>query len=129
MTPVLSVALGARVVEKHFTINKRLKKSADHWLSVNPNELREIKKNSDLAMISLGKENKEVLNCEKLARSNARRSIVAKRYIKKNEYFSLDNLDFKRPGFGISPKLVKDILNKRSKKNIIKDEIIKKSYF
>jgi len=129
MAPIMSIMLGARVVEKHFTINKKLKKSADHWLSVDPKELGNIKRNSELAMLSIGKEKKEVLNCEKLARRNARRSIVAKIFIKKGEYFSLNNLDFKRPGVGISPKEIKKLLNKRSKRNIEKDEIIKKSYF
>jgi N,N'-diacetyllegionaminate synthase len=129
IAPVMSIVLGARVVEKHFTINKKLKKSADHWLSVDPRELEEIRKKGDMALLSLGRENKEVLNCEKLARRNARRSIVAKKNIKINEYFSLDNLDFKRPGTGISPKMITKVLNKKAKKSIKKDEIIKKNHF
>ena len=78
-TPALAVALGALVVEKHFTINKKLKKSADHWLSVNEKEMKIIVKNIQEAKNALGKEFKTTLQCEQIAKINARRSLVAKK--------------------------------------------------
>ena len=64
--------MGAMAIEKHFTINKKLKKSADHWLSINEKELSQIVKETEFANQALGKEEKKTLNCEKLAKKNAR---------------------------------------------------------
>ena len=107
---------GVRVIEKHFTINKKLKKSADHWLSVNPNELNILRRNVDELLDSLGNKNKKVLKCEKLTRRLARRSIVAKKNINKGEKFNSTNIVPKRPGGGISPVNYFKILGKKLKK-------------
>ena len=123
--PSSSVLYGVRVIEKHFTINKNLKKSADHWLSVNPNELNILRRNVDELIDSLGNKNKKVLKCEKLTRRLARRSIVAKKNIYKGEKFNSDNIAPKRPGGGISPVNYFKILGKKAKKNFTIDEKIK----
>ena len=71
-----SVLFGARVIEKHFTINKKLKKSADHWLSINPHELKKLRTNTINLMDSIGCYKKKVLKCELKTRLLARRSLV-----------------------------------------------------
>jgi N,N'-diacetyllegionaminate synthase len=123
--PSASVLYGVRVIEKHFTINKKLKKSADHWLSINPNELSILRRNVDELLNSLGNKKKKVLKCEQLTRRLARRSIVAKRNINKGEKFSLSNIMPKRPGGGISPMNYFKILGKKAQKDFSIDEKIK----
>ena len=80
-----------------FTINKKLKISADHWLSVNEIELKEIVNKSKNILKIFGKKEKKVLKCEILAKKNARRSLVANQDIIKGEMFTYNNLTAKRP--------------------------------
>ena len=124
LTPALAVSFGALAIEKHFTINKKLKKSADHWLSVNEKELKDIVLNVNLAHKSSGNEKKITFECEQLAKMNARRSLVANKDIKKGEKFNNENLICKRPGHGISANKYFKFIGKRSKKNYIYDELI-----
>ena len=63
--PISSVLLGSRVIEKHFTIDKKLKKSADHWLSVNPKELNQIRIGVDELVSAYGNGVKKILKSEK----------------------------------------------------------------
>ncbi len=124
-----SVLLGVRVIEKHFTYNKKLKKSADHPISINSFELKKLRKNVDLLIKASGSGEKKVLNCEKSLRKIARRSLVTTRLIKKGEIFQENCLIPKRPGIGISPSLIHSIIGKKAKKNILKDKILKKKDF
>lgn len=124
ITPALAVSMGAMAVEKHFTINKKLKKSADHWLSVNEKELSTIVKESKLAYLSLGKEKKSALKCELLAKKNARRSLVANQNILKGQVFTKKNLTTKRPGTGIPASEYFKYIGKKSKKNYSYDDLI-----
>lgn len=123
--PSSSVLYGVRVIEKHFTINKKLKKSADHWLSIDPKELKDLRENVDELLCAKGKKEKKVLKCELNTRKLARRSLVAKKYIKKGEKFSIKNVTPKRPGGGILPSHFYKILGKIAKKNFQYDEKIK----
>ena len=70
-----------------------------------------------------------MLNCEKISRKNARRSIVTNKIIKKGEKISIDKIIMKRPGTGLSPDKLKSVLNKRAKRYLAEDTIIKKSDF
>ena len=125
LAPLVAVSLGARAVEKHYTINKKLKKSADHWLSVDNKELKQIAENIKNINFSLGKKNKKSFKWETLARNNARRSLVAAKFIKKNERFTKDNLTAKRPGTGrVKANKYFLYLNKKAKKNYYKDDFI-----
>ena len=124
-----STLYGVRLIEKHFTYNKKLLVSADHPISIDAKELKILRRNVDELMMSLGSGKKEVLNCEKKTRKLARRSIVASRNISVNQILTKDNLTCKRPGSGISPKNYYKIIGKRAKKNIVKDKIISKRDF
>ena len=115
--------LGANVIEKHFTKNKKLK-GPDHKASLNPKELKQ--------MISLIREF-EVIRGSKEKRPSkseiknlniVRKSIVAKEKIKKGEKFTEKNLTFKRPGGGMSPMNLWKILGTKSKKDYEKEDII-----
>lgn len=125
LASIIAASLGACVIEKHFTINKKLKKSADHWLSADVKDLTEIATNIHLAEKTIGKLVKKSFKCEKLARDNARRSVVAKNYIKIGEKFTKENLTTKRPGTGkYKANAFFKLLGKKSKRNYEKDEMI-----
>ena len=120
-----SVLYGVRVIEKHFTYNKKLLKSADHPISIDKNELKLLRKNVDELIQAIGFFKKEVLECENLTRRLARRSLVSLKYVKKNELLSFDNVGAKRPGTGISPNKFKSVIGKRARFNIKEDALIK----
>jgi sialic acid synthase SpsE len=124
LAPVIATSLGSLATEKHFTINKNLTKSADHWLSLDEKELSEMIKNIKLAHKSLGKEIKKKFICESLTRNNARRSLVANKKIFKGDFFTKENLTAKRPGTGISANKYFKFLGTKSKKNYNYDDLI-----
>lgn len=115
----LAITLGATVIEKHFTTDKTLTGNADHWLSVDPTEMKEIVENCNLSVgkawvggnieTLLGSPEKKVLECERETRLYDKRSIVSKVDIPKDTIITMDMLTFKRPGTGIWPnKLILD---------------------
>jgi len=119
-----SVLYGVSAIEKHFTFNKKLLKSADHWLSIDPGELKKLVENVRTINLSMGNGKKIALKCENQARKFARRSIVANKKITKGEVLTKNKICFKRPGTGISPSLLKKVLGKRAKKEITYDKLI-----
>lgn len=123
---IASFALGSVVLEKHFTINKKLKKSADHWLSVNEAELKEIVDKSKNIIKMLGKKEKKLFKCEILAMKNARRSLIANKNIRIGEVFSHKNLTTKRPGTGVPANKFFNYIGKKSKHQYGPDDFIKK---
>ena len=122
-TPSLAVALGAQVIEKHFTISKQLK-GPDHKASLNPNELQMMVKLIRDTEIKMGSHFKKVTNSEKKNLKIIRRSIVAKKFIKKNEIFTWSNITCKRPAEGIDASKFLKFLGKKSKKNYSKNSLI-----
>ncbi len=124
LVPSASVLYGVRAIEKHFTYDKSLKKSADHAISLNEKELKKLRLETDELLSSIGKNKKIVLNCETKTRKFARRSIVIKDDLKKGHILKTNDLVAKRPGTGISPTKIKNILGKRIKRNLLKDTII-----
>lgn len=124
LTPSLGVSLGAMAIEKHFTINKKLKKSADHWLSVDESQLSKIVIETKFTKQALGKEIKIPFKCELIAKKNARRSLVSSTKINKGEKFTEKNLTCKRPGNGICARKYFDFLGKKAKKNYEYDDLI-----
>lgn len=124
-TPAFSVMLDANVVEKHYTVDKTLEKSADHWLSVDPPEVKEIVRLMSLShkMKGTGKE-KDCTESEERARLYARRSIVTLKKIKKGEVLTEENIGCKRPGTGISPTRFNEILGKVCNSDLEEDVLL-----
>jgi N-acetylneuraminate synthase len=108
--PIAAVALGASVIEKHFTLDKTME-GPDHKASLEPQELKAMVlaiRNIEKALSGNGY--KEISPSELKNREIARKSIVAKTNIKKDDIFSEQNLTVKRPGNGISPMLWDEVL-------------------
>lgn len=116
--------LGARVVEKHFTLDKTLQGN-DHYHAMDPDDARSILEGISFVDMLLG--NPEIIHSETedLARLNARRSIVASVGIPSGTVIQKEMLTFKRPGTGISPSEVNSILGRRAVCDIPEDEVLK----
>ena len=115
--------LGANVIEKHFTKNKRLK-GPDHKASLNPKELKHMISLIREFEVLKGSKVKKPVKSEMKNLNIVRKSIVAKENIKKGEKFTKKNLTFKRPGEGMSPMNLWKILGTRSKQDYKKEDII-----
>ena len=122
--PIAAVALGAKIVEKHFTLSREFI-GPDHKASMTPNELNDLVKSIRKTELSLGRKLKSPSKKEKEILKLVRKSIVAKNNIKKGEIFNEKNLTTKRPGSGISAIYWKKIIGKKSNKNYKQDELIK----
>jgi len=121
--PIAAVALGACVIEKHFTLDRNLP-GPDHKASLEPDELKEMVKAIREVEKALGNGIKKPTKEEEKIKKVARRSIVAKVDISKGAIITEDMLDVKRPGTGIEPKYLKFIIGRKTKEDIKKDEII-----
>lgn len=119
-----SVMLGAVAIEKHFTYDKELPLSADHWLSADEAELRELVMAASELSQARGVDEKIVKASEELARSNARRSCVAARDLKAGTIIRLEDLDFKRPGTGISPSDAEKVVGRKLLADLDYDDLI-----
>tara|TARA_B100001758_G_C18384794_1_gene599422 strand:+ start:702 stop:1745 length:1044 start_codon:yes stop_codon:yes gene_type:complete len=115
--------MGAQVIEKHFTLNKDLKGN-DHYHSFDYNDIISYRNEEKFIYDLLNDSFLDIKN-QKSAIKNARRSIVAKKTIEKNELIDLSNIEIKRPGTGISPKYIKYIVGLKTTKKIAEDEPIK----
>lgn len=124
LVPAVAVALGARLIEKHFTVDKGLPGSADHKLGVDPPELRELVRNVRSVEKALGRPMKEPVACEQPARLYARRSVVAARDIPKGTILTPEMLICKRPGTGIPPKFLPLLMGRPARADIHEDEVI-----
>ena len=118
----LSIAMGARIVEKHFTLNKTLL-GDDHYHAVDYEGLVRLVKNCREAFI-MTQHYVEISESERSARMYARRSIVAVRELQVGEIISIADIDFKRPGTGLPPGLSDHVVGKRVICNIAPDELI-----
>lgn len=121
--PIAAVALGAKIIEKHFTLDESME-GPDHKASIEPEELVEMVKAIRNVELALGNGVKESSESEKKNIEIVRKSIVAARRIKKGEIFSEDNITTKRPGTGISPMKWNDIIGKTAKREFEIDEFI-----
>lgn len=122
--PIAAVALGATVIEKHFTLDKTLP-GPDHKASLEPDELKAMV--SDIRNIEKaigGSGLKEVSKSEAKNKPIARKSIVASKSIKKGDFFTEENITVKRPGIGISPIQWDDVIGKTAKKDFEEDDLI-----
>lgn len=121
--PVAAVALGATVIEKHFTLDKTME-GPDHRASLDPVELKQMVDAIRHVEAGLGDEIKRRTDSEAKNVSVARKSIVARTYISKGEKFTQENITVKRPGSGINPMQWYDVIGKTADRDYQEDEII-----
>jgi len=121
--PVAAVAMGAKIIEKHFTLNKNME-GPDHITSLEPHELKAMVKAIRNIKKSLGdgikKPNKSEIEIMKVVR----KSIVASKSIKKGEIFTRTNITVKRPGTGISPIRWDEVIGEKANRDFKDDELI-----
>ena len=121
--PVAAVAMGATVIEKHFTLDKSME-GPDHKASLEPEELKNMIDAIRNVECALGDGNKRLLECEIENIVIARKSIVSKNKIKKGDYLSESNITSKRPAKGISPIHWDEIIGRKATKDYYPDEFI-----
>lgn len=120
---IVASAMGAQVIERHFTLDKK-DSGPDHILSSTPNEMKYIVESIRTIEKMMGTGIKMPAVVEEKNRINNRKSVVAIDDIRAGEYFSSKNISLKRPGIGIGPKYYDELLNKKAKKDIKKDEVV-----
>jgi len=121
--PVAAVALGATVIEKHFTLDRSLK-GPDHQVSLEPDELKAMVLAIREVEQALGTAHKRPQVVELQNQLVVRKSLVAAKSISVGEVFSLDNLAIKRPGTGLSPMLYWKSLGQTSQRDYVTDDLI-----
>jgi len=126
--PIMATTLGACVIEKHFTLDKKMR-GPDHKASLDPKELEEMVKSIRKVDTILGNSKKGPTLSELKHIPLVRKSVVAKEDIKKGNKFDFNNLAIKRPGTGLKPEFFLNIIGKISKNNIKKDTLITKKDF
>ena len=122
--PIAAVALGAKIIEKHFTLSRSLI-GPDHKSSLEPNELKLLVKSIRNIEMVLGKEIKAPTRTEIKNKITIRKSLVALKPINKGDILTKHNVGAKRPGLGISPMRIYEIIGTRAKRNFALDELIK----
>ena len=121
--PIAAVAMGAKVLEKHFTLDKNME-GPDHRASLDPTELKDMVVAIRDIERAIGDKEKRASPSETKNISIVRRSIVAAKEIKKGETFTVDNLTTKRPGTGLNPMLWYRILGTIAHKDFPEDSLI-----
>jgi len=120
---IAAVAMGATVIEKHFTLDRKLP-GPDHHASLEPSELAAMVAAIRNIEIALGDGIKRLTPSEAKNKSVVRKSLVARRAIKAGEEFAAENIIAKRPGTGISPMRWDEIIGKKALRNYMADELI-----
>lgn len=121
--PIAAAALGATVIEKHFTLDKTMP-GPDHKASLSPEELKAMVTAIRHIEMAMGDGRKIPTATECNNRNIVRKSLVARCEIKQNEIITADKVAVKRPGTGISPTRWDEVIGSLAKKNYIKDELL-----
>lgn len=121
--PMAAVAMGAGMIEKHFTLDRHME-GPDHKASLEPNELKAMVDAIRHVEVALGSGIKKTSSSEKANLTVARKSIVARRNIKAGEKFTVENITTKRPGNGINPMKWFDVLGMNAIRDFAEDELI-----
>ncbi len=121
--PIAAVALGAEVIEKHFTLDRHME-GPDHKASLEPNELKQMVESIRNIEKALGDGIKKPSKSELKNKPIARKSLVALKRIEKGELFTENNLGIKRPGNGISPMRWDEVIGKKASKDFELDDLI-----
>lgn len=119
----MATLLGAVIIEKHFTHDKTLPGN-DHYHAMDKEDLKTFRKNLECTFEILGSFNVTALQDETPARQNARRSLVAQRNIQKGQIITQEDLTFKRPAHGISPKFISEVIGKTAQIDIKDDDVL-----
>ena len=120
----LAFQLGARVFEKHFTLNRSWK-GTDNVFSLEPRGLRKMIRNLSRIPGLMGSNEKKLLSCEKKPLYKMRKSIVARTDLNKDTVLNYEHIDYKCPGGGLEPYKVVDIIGKTLSRELKKDSYIK----
>jgi len=118
-----AVALGARIIEKHFTFDNK-RPGYDHAISADYAGFKRIVTQIRRIEKAFGEEYKRPIDAEKKARIHARRSLVAVRHIPKGSFIERDMIDVKRPGTGIEPRFLEEVLGARAMEDIPEDRVL-----
>lgn len=121
--PIAAVALGATIIEKHFTLDRNME-GPDHKASLEPQELKQMVRSIRNIEKAIGTGDKTPSASEKKNITIARKSIVAKKEIKAGEIFTVENITVKRPGTGISPMRWNEVLGTKAVRDFNEDEKI-----
>lgn len=122
--PLAAAAIGAHAIEKHYTVDKALMKSADHWLSVGPIELKQMVTSIRNIEKALGSPRKYVIPAEKETYLYDKRSLVASCFIPQGKIITEKMLTQKRPGTGIRPKYFNIVIGRKARVDIDEDTTI-----
>jgi N-acetylneuraminate synthase len=123
VTLLNSVVNGADVIEKHFTLDKTLEGN-DHYHAMDPDDVRTFRRNTGRLVKTTGQRKKEPIPAEADSRTHARRSLVAAMDIPAGDKIQRKHLAIKRPGTGISPRRIDDVLGRTADVDIAADEIL-----
>ena len=121
--PVAAIAMGACVIEKHFTLDRNME-GPDHKASIEPDELKSMVDQIRHVEVAIGNGEKKVSASELKNQDIARKSIIAKTMIKAGDVFTEDNITTKRPGSGINPMRWFDLLGRTAKHDYEEDYLI-----
>ena len=121
--PVAAVAIGATIIEKHFTLDRNMS-GPDHQASLEPKELQEMISAIRKIEVILGDGIKKPSSSEIKNIEIVRKSIVARKDINKDEVFSINNIAIKRPGNGVSPMRWDEFIGSKATKDYLKDDLI-----
>lgn len=123
VTLLNSVVSGAAVIEKHFTLDKSLEGN-DHYHAMDPSDIRTFRRNAERLVETTGRRKKEPISAEADSRTHARRSLVAAMDIPAGDEIQRKHLAIKRPGTGISPRQIDDVLGRTASVDITADDIL-----
>tara|TARA_A100001388_G_C28454625_1_gene350301 strand:- start:68 stop:598 length:531 start_codon:yes stop_codon:yes gene_type:complete len=126
---IASVSLGARVLEKHFTLDKNFSDFRDHQISADPKEMANLVRSVRIVEDQIGQFEKEIQKSELKNINTMRRSIYAAKNIKKGSTLSEDDIKIVRPFMYLEPNRLNDVLGKTLIKDLKKDEAIKTDDF
>jgi len=126
---IIAVALGAKIIEKHFTLSNYFSKFRDHQISLNPKDMKQLVSSIEKTELMLGLEEKKIQNSEFKNLDLIRRSIYSANNFSKNSIIKKDMIKFLRPANIYKPNDLKKILNKKIKKKIGIYKVFLPNYF
>jgi N,N'-diacetyllegionaminate synthase len=126
---IVAVALGARIIEKHFTIDKNYSDFRDHQLSADPSDMKQLVDEIRNTQILMGSRQKIMQNSEKGSATAMRRSIATKRNLVAGESLTMSDITWIRPGDGIPPGAESLILGRKLTQNVSEGDILKPEFF